>query len=214
MTDDNLIMDESELVEALDDDAFEEAESDHAGLEATEEPVSRGMEFTVQMKGYRLGEFEDAVVEAAARVLIGRDRKDALAKRIEERCIALTSAKVDEHLAGVTADFLDQPMIPQIGSSKDPVTLREFIGLCGREYLTQHVDRDGKPAKPSHYNSTAPRIQQVLQGAIDKRFKAEIDAASRSVIAEMRDAAKAQFDALLVAEKARIRKAFDRHTEA
>jgi hypothetical protein len=205
------IMDESEIVEALDDDAFEDQISDHEGLEATTAPAASGMEFFVQMKGYRVGEFEDAVVEAAARLLVGKRNEAEMARRIEARCVELVTAKIDARLETVSAEIVDQPMTPLFASGKsEPVTMREFIGLVGREYLTTMLDRDGKPTKGGAFDRTGERrIDAILRSVLDRDFKAGIERATKSLISEMRVMIQADLDKVAAAEKERIRKSLE-----
>ncbi len=168
------------------------------------EPAER-LEFFVQMRGYTLREMDALIVEAAARQIVGNRSDSTLAKDIEKRCVELTSERVDAKLQKVTAEIVDQPMIPAFGSSKEPVTMRDFIGLTGRQYLAEMVGNDGKPSTDSY--SRMPRMQYLIRQAMDQKFKREIESATNAAIREIQDAIRAEHKALIQAETARVREA-------
>ena len=181
---------------------------------ATKEPEGKGIEFAVSMRDYTLRDMEDLIVEAAARTIVGKHSDRELARKIEAKCIELIDAKATAALNKVTTEIVDQPLTPQFAGGKEPVTMREFIGLYGREYLTQHVDRDGKSCPASSYNNTVPRIERILTNHFDRKFKAEIEKATNTAITQIQIAIKAQHTAMLNAEQARIRDALAKVTGA
>lgn len=126
-------------------------EDDAADMTATDEATGQPMEFHVQMRGYTFRDMETLIIEAAARQITGRTSDTKLSREIEERCAALVREKADAVLERVTKEIIDQPVTPKWGDKK-PVTMREMIGLYGREYLTEPVDYKGKTAS-SHYDS-------------------------------------------------------------
>ena len=83
----NLIADQADIAETNDPD------EEVSQLEATRIPVNEGMEFHVQMKGYTLVDFDKMVIEAAARMLLGRSNDSLLAKEIQNKCIELTLSR-------------------------------------------------------------------------------------------------------------------------
>lgn len=169
---------------------------------ATEEPTGKGIEFHVSMRNYTQRDMEDLIIEAAAKLIVGRHNDAAMAKVIEAKCIEQVTARADKALAAVTAEIIDQPIAPSFGDKK-PVTMREFIGLYGREYLTEKVDSDGKPYT-STYNSS-PRIERIVAKHMAGTFQREIEKATNTAIAEIRLAVAARHKAMLDAEKARFR---------
>jgi len=189
-------------------DLPEDEFSENMAATTDPQPAER-LEFFVQMRGYTLREMDALIVEAAARQVVGNRNDNALAKEIEGRCIALTTEKVDAKLATVTAEIVDQPMIPAFGSSKEPVTMRDFMALCGRQYLAEMVGNDGKPVTGDSYyrNNSMPRMQYLVRQALDLKFKKDIEAATNAAIREVQAAIKADHDALLQAEKKRLREA-------
>jgi hypothetical protein len=117
-----------------------------SNMEATDQPKGKGLEFHVSMHGHTFRDMEDLIVNAAAQQIMGwHGEGNKLKKLIEERCVSQVTACADEALAKVTAEIVDQPLTPAFGDKK-PITMREFIGLTGREYLTERVDRDGNPS--------------------------------------------------------------------
>lgn len=175
---------------------------------ATKTAEGRGIEFHVSMRDYTQRDMEALIVEAAARVLVGNYGDAKLAKLIEDRCVALTTAKADKALAAVTADIIDQPITPKLPFMKPdatPTTMREFIGLTGREYLTGYVDSYGKPTTNRHYGKT--RIQYLVETYMQQAFKNEISKATNATISEIQKEIRAKHDAFLNAEKARVREA-------
>lgn len=175
---------------------------------ATKNAEGRGIEFHVSMRDYTQRDMEELIVEAAARVLVGNYGDAKLAKLIEERCIALTTEKADRALADVTTDIIDQPITPKYPFMKPdaaPTTMREFIGLTGREYLTAYVDSVGRPTTDRHYGKT--RIQYLVETYMQQAFKREIEKATIATIIEIQKEIRAKHDAFLNAEKARVRDA-------
>ncbi|WP_018184677.1 hypothetical protein [Kaistia granuli] len=196
-----------EMAEAQWDGPNEPQDVD-TNMVATTEAEGRGIEFHVSMRSYTQRDMEALIVEAAARVVVGEYGNNKLAKLVEERCIALSVEKIDKHLANVTAEIIDQPITPKfpfMKADEKPMTMREFIGLTGREYLTASVDSSGKPTNDRYYGKT--RIQSLVEGVMQQAFKTEIEKATNAAVSEVRNAIKAEHDAFLTAEKARLREA-------
>lgn len=179
-------------------------------LSATEESQSdEKIEFFVQMRGYTQRDMEALVVEAAARVIVGRSGDSKLAKEIEARCIELTAERADKKLATITAEIMDQPMVPSFGA-KEPVTMREFLGLYGREYLSASVNKsDGKPG--GGYGSM-PRMEYLVTRALDSKFERELAVMTTGAIREIQAEIRARHEAALTAEKERVREALAKAT--
>ena len=188
---------------------FDEDEQPQSDLSATVQPdPDAKIEFHVQMKSWTIRDMEDLIVEASARQIVGKiDRPTDLAKAIEARVRALLVEKTDKRLAEVTAEIIDQPVTPSYGDKK-PVTMREMIGLYGREYLTQMVGSDGNP-QSSHYNNTKTRMAYLVEKAMDVKFKNEITAANNAAISEIQQMIRKQHGAMVTSEKARIRAAIE-----
>jgi hypothetical protein len=150
------------------------------------------------------------IVEAAARIIVGKHGDTTLAKEIQARCVELTAQKADEALNRVTKEIMDQPMTPQYGDKK-PVTMRGFLELYGREYLSAKVDRDGKPDQNGY--GAAPRMEYLVAKAMDSKFKQDIANATSAVIREVQAEIKARHAKLLDEEKAKIRLAIEQVTK-
>ena len=185
-------------------------------MTATRGSEKAGIEFFVQMRDYTKRDMEDLIVEAAARVVVGNYGDKVLAKKVEERCIALVTAATDKHLAGVTAEIIDRPVMPKFPFitkvDQAPVTMREFIGLTGRAYLEERVDSSGKPSSDGW--SAKPRLQHIVEGCVNRTFKNEIEKATNAAIAEVQRQIKAAHDAFIEAEKKRLRDALAKVTGA
>ncbi len=197
----------AEEILSTNDLAFErsdEGEAPDSDLTATKEPEGSELEFHISMRSFTKRDFYDLMVEAAARQIVGRHPGAKLAKDIEAKCVELIDARASDALAKVATDILDQPMLPSFGS-KEPVTMREFIGLCGREYLTTKVDSDGKPSTSFYY--TAPRIERIVSKSVDAKFKREIEGATSALIRDIQAEIKARHEAILAAEKKRLSEA-------
>lgn len=186
----------------------EDPQGAQTAMFATKTAEGRGIEFHVSMRDYTQRDMEALIVEAAARVLVGNYGDAKLAKLIEERCVALTMEKADKALAAVTTDIIDQPITPKYPFMKPdaaPTTMREFIGLTGREYLTAYVDSYGKPTTDRHYGKT--RVQYLVETYMQQAFKNEISKATNATISEIQKEIRAKHDAFLNAEKTRVREA-------
>ena len=201
-------LDTTDLAELVDFDEDEQPQSD---LSATVQPdPDTKIEFHVQMKSWTIRDMEDMIVEASARQIVGKiDRPTDMAKQIEARVRALLIEKADKRLAEVTAEIIDQPVTPSYGDKK-PVTMREMIGLYGREYLTQMVGNDGQPSTGSYYSGTKTRMAYLVEKAMDANFKNEITAANNAAIAEIQNMIRKQHGQMVASEKARIRAAIEK----
>lgn len=205
----NVIMNTDDVADLL-GSADEELTS---SMEARKEPEGNGIEFHVAMTSWTLRDMEDLIVQAAAQQIVGRIGKEPLAKMIEAKCIELVSQKCNAHLEKVTAEIIDQPIIPAGYGAKDPVTMREFIGLTGRAFLTEKVDYNGAPSKDS-WNSrdSRTRVQYIVEQNMNAAFQKEIKEATSAVTMEVRAAIEAQHKAFFEAEKARFREALEKVT--
>ena len=191
-------------------------EFDHEGdpgdiqnnLVATKTPEGHGIEFHVSMRGHTFEDMESLIVEAAAQLIVGKRNERELARAIETKCIELVNAKATAKLETITAEIIDLPVTPQWATDKKPVTMREMLGLYGREYLMEMVDRDGKPGTDGwSRNERKARIVHIVEKAMDAKFKAEIERSTNAVVTEIKAAIKAQHDAMLSAERARFMEA-------
>lgn len=205
----NEITDTDELAEAEWDGSSEPSDQT-ADISATKGQAGEKIEFHVQMRGYTMREMDNLIVEAAARLLVGNHNEKTIAKAVEERCIALLNAKATAVLDGVTTAIIDQPLTPTFGEKK-PVTMRELLGLYGREYLEARVNYEGKP-ETSSYN-TRPRMQWFVEKYFDNRFKLEIEAATSKVVSEVHKSIRSAHDAFLEQEKLRLHEALKKLTK-
>ena len=201
----SIIADTSELAKVAD---FDEGSEPRDNLEATanSDPAAK-VEFHVQMRSWTLNDMEALIVEAAARQLVGRNASEgALSKAVQEAAIRQITEKADAKLATVSAAIIDQPVMAGPGS-KDPVTMRDMIGLYANEYLSAVVDREGKPSQSGGYYGGKARIVWIVERALDSKFKAEIEKATNAAISQIQASVREQHKAVLDAETARIRAA-------
>lgn len=198
----NEITSTSEMAEA-EFDGSHKPEDVRSDLVATRTAESKGIEFHVSMRDYTLQDMEGLIIEAAARILVGRHNERDLAKSIEARAIEQITARADKALASVTAEIIDQPMTPSFGEKK-PVTMREFLGLYGREYLTERVGSDGKPGT-DRWGRDRTRMEWLVGQHMNAVFAEEIKKATSAAINEITAAIRAKHKEVLEAEKARFR---------
>lgn len=200
------ILNTGDIAEA-DWDRDEEPGEVRSDIVATTEAEGRGIEFHVSMRDYTQRDMEALIIEAAAMQIVGRRNDREIAKAIEAKCIELINQKATAALASVTTEIIDQPMTPNFGDKK-PTTMREMLGLYGREYLTERVGNNGEPITDSYGRSTAQsRLQWIVGQQMAATFKKEIAAATNAVINEVTAAIREQHKAFLEAEKARLREA-------
>lgn len=208
MDDPNEIVNSADI--APDGDEFGEPVSN---LVATREPEGGGIEFNVSMRGYTMTDMEALIVQAAAQILVGQFGDKSLGKMIEQKCIDQVTAKADAALEAVTHEIIDQPLTPAFGDKK-PTTMREFIGLTGREYLTERVDRDGKPYSGSGWGGSRSytRIELLVSGYMQQHFKQEIERATNAAISEVQKAIRDSHTAFIEAEKSEFAKRWQRRS--
>lgn len=179
----------------------QDVESD---IVATCEPENKGIEFHVSMRDYTQRAMEDLIIEAAAAMIVGKFGDRTVAKEIEAKALELIQAKIGKRLETVTAEIIDQPMVPTFGA-KEPVTMREFIGLYGREYLTQNVDSRGERSTISY--DRVSRAQYFAERYMDRAFKSEIEKATSAAINQIRAEMSAKHTALIAEQVERFKTA-------
>ncbi len=193
-------------------DGFAEDAAPRESLSATTESDPKAkLEFHVQMRDWTIRDMEEMIVEASARQIVGMSGETALAKKIQDRVVELTTQRLDEKLSGVTADILSQPvMTPGYGAQK-AVTMAEYIGLTSAAYLAEMVGSDGKPTTSSYNRQT--RAQYLVEQAMQVKFKREIQAMTDACISEVQMAIRARHAVLLATEKKRLLDALAKVTE-
>ena len=194
--------------EAKFDDVVADDYEDEPGFTASSERKDAKVEFHVQMTGYAQEEMRDLIVEAAARSIVGRHNASAMAKAIKARCVELITQAINERLASVTAEILDQPFLPQGDPSVAPMTMRDFIGRTGRDYLEQRIDYDGMPTKEKYYSKS--RIQQLVEDAACSKYKRELSAATDAIVKQIQDAIRENYNKVLAEEADRLQEALKR----
>lgn len=191
-------------------------EFDHEGepgevqndLVATKAVEGQGIEFHVSMRDHTLRDMEALIVEAAAQLIVGKRNERELARSIEAKCIEMVNAKATAKLEAVTSEIIDMPVTPQWATDKKPVTMREMIGLFGREFLTEAVGNDGKPVTDSWSRQhSKTRMEYLVGRAMEAKFKAEIEKSTNAVVNEIKAAITTRHTAMLAAEKARFMEA-------
>ena len=115
----------------------------------------------------------------------------------------------------MTAEIIDQPVTPNWGDKK-PVTMREMIGLYGKEYLTQRVLPSGEDYKSDGWgsNNSMSRAEHFVQKTLSRVFKDEISKATNAAITQIQTDFKSAHQAILDAEKTRVREALAKATGA
>lgn len=201
-----LIVDTADIAEDVD---FDEDLAPEEDMVATTGPSAEDdkIEFHVQMRSHTMRDMEDLVVEAAARQIVGRRQDTEIARRIEARCIELIDSKLTTALDTVTAEIIDQPVTPKFGD-KQPVTMRELIGLYGREYLETLVDPQGK--RHDGWSRGVRRIEHLAEKSLERKFTSEIERATNAAVTALQAEIRAHHKTLIEAEKARFRAALDK----
>lgn len=201
----------TETANLAEDVDFNEEEGPREDMSATvsSDPAAK-IEFHVQMRSWTLNDMESLIIDAAAKQLVGRHAGDGdLSKAVQDAAIKAITERADKKLEAVSAEILDQPMMPT-WNGKEPVTLRDFIGLYAKDYLTQVVDREGKPTTSGWGSNGQQRIVWIVERALDRKFKSEIEAATNKAIVEVREAVKANHKELVEAEMKRLRDALSK----
>ncbi len=176
-------------------------------LVATKAAEGQGIEFHVSMRDHTFRDMESLIVEAAAQLIVGKRNERELARAIEARCVEMINAKATAKLETITAEIIDMPVTPQWATDKKPVTMREMLGLYGREFLMEMVGGDGKPSTDNWGGRNKARITYLVEKAMDAKFKAEIERSTNAVVAEIKAGIVARHNAMLAAEKARFMEA-------
>ena len=206
MNENSIIADSEDIVNA----DYRDPDDECADLEATAQPTGDKMEFHVQMRGYTMTDMETLIVEAAARQLL-RSRSAGSEKQIEkviqEAVAAMIQKQVSAALERVTADILSQPMI----SGKEPVTVKQFIEMSWRDWLSNRVDLDGKDYT-GYGGSALTRAEWFIWKGVEQKFNNAVTAATNAAISEMQKAVSAEQAKIIAAEKKRLAEALAKIT--
>lgn len=199
------IIDTNDMAEAVD---FNEGESPREDMVASTDEKPDGISFHVQMRNWTLDDMEELIVEAAARMLVGRTSDNKLSKLIEERALALVTERADAKLSAVAEDILGTTLTPASFGQKSPVTIGETLQHLGREYLSQLVTNEGQPPRDYYEKQKAkPRIEQIVAAHFQAKFEKDIAEASSKLVREVTTELRARHEQVLAAEKARIAEA-------
>lgn len=175
---------------------------------ASHEEKPGGISFHVQMRDWTVNDMEELIIEAAARMIVGRTSDNKLSKLIEDRALSLITERADARLSAVASDVLGTTLTPKGYDQKTPVTIGETIGMLGREYLEQVVNRDGTVATDVYQRRDGmKRLERIVRDHIDQKFSDEIKKATNAVITEVRTEVRNRHEQMLAAEKARIAEA-------
>ena len=68
---------------------------------ASHEEKPGGISFHVQMRDWTVNDMEELIIEAAARMIVGRTSDNKLSKLIEDRALALITERADAKLSAV-----------------------------------------------------------------------------------------------------------------
>ena len=161
----------------------------------------RTMDFHVQMRSYTLNAFEEMIVEAAARQVANGLSGD-IPKAVESRAIEIAEREIDAKLEPIASDLFDQPMVPERYGKGETLTLREYIGLVGRDFLSEKVTLSGKRA--GRYERGEPRINHIVAQVLEKRFKKEIEAAFVELKKEVQAQINSQLSGVIDTERKRL----------
>lgn len=207
MSDENTIIDAAEFAE----DATNGFEDDiqTANLASSEKPIGVGMEFTVRMDGYTLDDFEEIVIQTAAKKLLDSVIGDnesgyiKISQTIEGRVRPTIDKAVDDALGKVTKDVMELPISTEIaGRKSEPIKLADYIAMFGRDFLTEKVNREGKPA--GAWDQGQPRINGLIHNVLASNFKKEMEAATSAMLKEVRAEMATKFEAFIDEERERI----------
>ena len=201
MNDDpKVIIDAGDMAEITDN---HDEDSDMSDMTATEKPDETTMDFHIQMRGYTMSDFETYVIEAAAQNIMRNFNRDSMKKDIENRAVVLINEAIDKTLMPITSEFMDQPMLPKYRGKEEVVTLREFVGLCGKDYLTTKVNGKGEVAS-GQWDRGEPRMNYIIAQIIDKRLKDEISKEVNSMMVDIKAEANKRLNGIINKERERI----------
>lgn len=204
-----------EIISTADIDDLCGEEGPDSNLVAVRGPTSppHPIEFTVQMRGHTMNDMETLIVHAAATQLLGSRDKTKLAKEIEAACQSLILSKVNAGLAKITDAIIDQPLTPTSWGDKKPMTMREAINLTPSAYLSQKVDRDGKPTSSGAYSSAwGTMLEWIVWQNVSAKFKHELQATTNQAVRTVELEIKARHAAMIEEEKKRFREALSKLT--
>lgn len=194
----------TEIIDSGDVAALNDEDNAEHNLVASTDEKPGGISFHVQMRSWTVEDMETLIVEAAARLIVGRNGDSKFTKLVEERAIALLVEKADKILSAVAGDLLNHTVTKDSYSKGQPVTIGEMLGMLGREYLQQIVNSDGKISTSSYDHGRESRLAKIVGSAMERKFAKEVEAETTKTIAEVRRAIKASHEALLESEKKRF----------
>lgn len=168
-----------------------------------------GISFNVEMRTHTMQDMESLIIHAAASQILGKHQDRKIAKDIQDVCLTQINEKINEKMSTITADIMNQPLIPGMvsGANTTPVSMSEYVGIVTRDFLSQYVDPStGNKFEPSRYNSQnkVTRLEYIVNTVITKKLRIEIETETNKMIAEVAKSIKEEQARILAEEKAKI----------
>ena len=188
-------------------DGEEEARS---SIVASETAPPEGINFHVTMTRWTQDDMEDLIVEAAARLVLGKLSDNRLAKLIEEKVLAEIVKRADAKISEIAEDVMGHALVPVSWSQKPTVTIGETLAHLSRAYLEQIVDAEGKVSTDNYSYASREKLKRIdflVRAAFDQKLGQEIAKATKDASNEAAKEVRAKYAEIVTAETSKLRAA-------
>ena len=164
------------------------------------EPEAPGprLSFDLKIESFNTSRFYDDVVNRAVEQMLGASwSPQKLAKDVQAAVQDKVLERLDAVLGDAVTTMLSKP-IQQFDTFGEPVgkpiSVEDIVRNGATGFLTEHVDRDGKPNRNS-YGDKKTRLERLVEDSVNsslqKEMKVEIDRVRAELINRAAEAAAA-----------------------
>lgn len=141
--------------------------------------------------------FDRAAYFVAMQMLERYGEKRSIEKRVSEMFAEMLEARLSTILASAVEEAINKP-IPKTDVFGQPIgeptSLAHLVESAGQRFLTELIDRNGKPVDRNHWprSESKPRIDWMVEGValagIEKELKAEAARIKEQLTAKAKEA--------------------------
>jgi hypothetical protein len=123
-------------------------------------------------------------------------------------CVNAIQKAISERIEARISDLLDKPIAPRnrFGETipdAEAKSLGDMLADAVDQACTETVDRDGRPAKSTHWNKAIPRIQWHLSQLIAREIDQEAAKAMKELRADAKEKVRKQIASAVAAQLAK-----------
>lgn len=162
--------------------------------------------FSISVETFDTSTFYTDMVNSAVQQVLGRPgySENALQKQVREAVAVLVRERIDAAIAAEVEALVSKPIqkFDTFGNPVGaPVSVEEIVRLGAQQFLTEPVDRDGKPVRDS-YTTKDSRIGWMVKKIVVQGLAKDIEEHAKAARAEVTKRAQQAAAAVIAGVKA------------